>query len=506
MVFGGIMPSRLIRAVEENTVHLGIPLTLLMENAGKCVAELAHEIAGGEPRRILVIAGKGGNGGDGLVAARFLRTYGHRVEVTLLYPPSEVSHPDAKLNLEHLLRTGTRVRHVRDPGELEKIAHGADVIIDAILGTGVKPPLRPPVSHAVSAINSSKAKVIAIDVPTGIDPDKGPVGADAVKADYTVAMHYYKPGYNHAQDYLGELRLCNVGIPPEAEERVGPGHVKHLVSPRPRDAKKGDGGRILVIGGSRDYTGAPALAALAALSSGSDLASVMTPRSIRGIIASYSPELITIPASDEDYLTPNSIEEALHHAMRADAIVLGPGLSREEDPLRFASGLLEALSREKSDARVVVDADALKAITRYKPPLPHNTVLTPHRGEFRGLLEAYGLAEGGGDPAEDARMLSLETGATVLLKAPVDIICRGTACLENTTGNPGMSRGGTGDVLAGITATMLTRVDDPLYAAAVAAYVNGEAGDRALAIKGENFTTLDLLEQVPHVLREPGKR
>lgn len=503
MVFGAKMSSRLIRAVEENTVHLGIPLTLLMENAGKCVADAVMELAPKPGSRIIIVAGKGGNGGDGLAAARFLRAYGHRVEVVLLYPHSEVSHPDARLNLEHLKRAGLPLKHPRDPSSLGGMLQDAQVIVDAILGTGAKPPLRPPVAPAIRAINQSPAKVVAVDVPTGVDPDKGPLGIEIVRADITVAMHYYKPGYTAAQEYLGELRLCNVGIPPEAESRVGPGHVRHLIKPRPPDAHKGQGGRVLVVGGSLDYTGAPALAALAALASGSDLAFVLIPGRVRPIIASYSPELITIPAPDEEYLTRESLETALHHAGRADAVVIGPGLSRREESLEFAHLLIKSLSEKTPGKPMVIDADALTAIAEHKTPLTEATVLTPHRGEFKKLVQA--LVPGGGATGieEEARLLSVETGATVLVKGPRDVICRGTTYLENTTGNPGMSRGGTGDLLAGVVATMLKRVGDPLYAAAIAAYVNGAAGDRAARELGDYYTTLDVLKFIPKVLARP---
>jgi len=494
-VFGEIIPSRWVRAIEENAASMGLPLSHMMECAGKCVADLAAELVG--KGRIVIVAGRGGNAGDAFVAARHLSCRGFDVTVLLLYPENEITNPDARRNLELLKRTRARILLVKTVEGLDSVLGDADVVIDGVLGTGVRPPLRSPVKEAVEAINRARGVKIAIDVPSGLDPDKGVVAEPVVKADYTVAMHYLKPGYKRAEHVVGKVVLCNIGMPEDAERIVGPGNLKYFVKRRGREAKKGDGGRVLVIGGSRDYTGAPALAAMAALASGADIATVLCPSSVRGIIASYSPSLITIGV-EGDYLGPEHVDNAVRASRKAGSVVLGPGLSYNESTREFSLNLTRKLV--SLGVPLVIDADALKALGDSSLRLGWKAVVTPHRGEFKLLLEKRGVNIEG-SMIEQVSALSRELEAVVLLKGPEDYICQDDKCYVNKTGTPGMSVGGSGDVLAGILGELINRTQSLLEAAMVAAYVNGRAGELAWKDKGEFITPIDLLERVPVIMR-----
>ena len=498
-----MLETKYIKAIEENAKHLGLPLAHLMESAGKCIADFVHKIVGDAEKKIAVVTGRGGNAGDGFVAARHLSSYGHSVVVLALYSASEITHPDARYNFELLKATSAEVIFVREKRDLEALEESS-VIVDAILGTGVRPPIRHPIRSAIEAINSSKALKVAVDIPSGIDPDRGFIGDVAVKADYTVAMHYRKKCYESAAKWTGKVVVCNIGIPVEAEEYVGPGHVRHLIRQKDKNAKKGDGGRVLVIGGSIDFVGAPALAALAALRGGADLAYVVVPESIRGIVASFSPDLITIPLG-EDYLDKRHLNRLEKLVSVSDSIVLGPGMSLRDETIEFVEAFAEYLSERDSAPPLVVDADALKAVAQKKLEFKGRAILTPHRGEFRILAESYGLASS--EATVDAvRDLSIATNSVVLLKGPIDIVCSKKSCIKNRTGTPAMSTGGTGDVLSGLIASLIKRTESLFEAAFLAAYINGRAGEVASSCMGDGMTASDILRYIPRLIIDPAWR
>jgi len=502
-VLGEVLESRYVRAVEENAKHLGLPLGHLMECAGKCVADFVAELlksSGGSA--VAVVAGRGGNAGDGFVAARHLSAAGYSVKVVCLYKESEIEHPDAAANFKLLKASGAEVVLAQAKAEVARHLEGSDVVVDAILGTGVKPPLRDPVRGAIEAINEAKGLLkVAVDIPSGLDPDAGPTGDPAVVADYTVALHYKKKCHELAPELVGKVVVCNIGIPKEAEEYTGPGYPLHLVKKKRPDAKKGDGGRVVVIGGSKEFVGAPALAALAALRAGADLVYAVVPGSIRNVVASFSPDLITVPLGG-DYLDAKELGKLDKLLKAADAVAVGPGMSMEERAAEFFEGFLARWLEMEAAPPLVVDADALKLLARAKEKLKWRAVLTPHRGEFEALREGYGIAAR--EKLEEAvAALSEAAQAVVLLKAPVDVICEKRRCVKNRTGVPAMSKGGTGDVLAGVVAALVKKTESLFDAAAVAAYVNGRAGEEAAACLGEGMNATDMLPLLAKVLEDP---
>lgn len=502
--FSSVCSVRDIRAYEINAVWLGLPLLMLMENAGRSIADYITRKLGGDVqgKSIVVFVGKGGNGGDGLVAARHLASRGAKVIVVLLYRENEIEHPDTLFNLKivkSMDRTVkiTRLEAVKDPFE-------SDILIDAMLGVGVKGKPREPIASAIRLFNKSRGFKISVDVPTGVDPDTGNVADIAVKADATITFHKLKPGLIKAREYVGEVIVANIGLPPEAEIYVGPGDVKVRVRRKPPNAHKGMGGRVLVIGGSELYTGAPALAALASLRAGADLAFVIAPKRAANIIASYSPNIISHSVEADNFI-PEVIDKVIKQIgkLKPHSIIIGPGLGLSNETREFTIKLIEYLA--SMDIRgIVIDADALKHIANTRVDLKGKAILTPHRRELSILLNVD-VEDSLDDKICKCIEASRKYNAVVLLKGQIDVICFKDMYRLNKTGTPAMSVGGTGDVLSGVVVALLARGLTPYEAAQVAAYINGRAGEIVSETYGERITATDLLDAIPKVFIEADK-
>ncbi len=480
--------SRQMDALDTNCEQLGLIPLQLMENAGSAVSAEVMNLPTRE--RVLVVAGRGNNGGDGFVAARHL--IGYEVTVLLLGKSDEIKTPEAARNLSILKRTGIPVIEVKDVSGLKpEYFSECDVIVDALFGTGIKGHIREPENTAIDLINDSKAKVVSVDIPSGMDPDGGQF-EKAVHADVTTTFYLPKPGLIKVdnQEFVGEIAVADIGIPPDAETVVGVGDVK-LVSGRGHDSHKGDGGRVLVIGGGA-YSGAPALAAMAALRTGADIVTVAAPKSVSKIIASFSPNLIVRKLS-EKRLHQKDIP-VLEELIKAhDVVVIGMGLGRDDKTAAAVRDILPLCDK------VVVDADALAALEKPLDQYGCNMIITPHAGEFKNLI-------GEDIPVDrEARIglvnrFSRENGVVTLMKSPEDIISDGQANRVNLTGNPGMTVGGTGDVLAGITGALFAGYTG-IEAAAAAAYICGRSGDIVYDELGLGLTATDVIDKIPAAMK-----
>ncbi len=481
-------------AADINSEWLGVPRAALMENAG---AAVARAVLRGFPkaRRVLIVAGTGNNGGDGLVAARHLCSIGITVRAVVL---GDVREEPARANLQTLQRLRCpELRTVRDGQDLLMLQEWflwAEVIVDAVLGTGIKGRIREPHATAIDLMNMSPAPKVSVDVPSGLDPDTGEVRDRAVKATVTVTFHKPKTGLvvPGADKYVGMLVVAPIGIPREAELYVGPGDFLFADFRRDPTSKKGDNGRVLVVGGSEQYSGAPLLTALAALRVGVDLAVIIAPYPASAAHKAYSPDIISVPL-DGNALELRHVDLVAKYAERSDVTVVGPGLGTEED----TAAAVRELARRLGGRRLVVDADALKAL---RGGLPPRSIVTPHAGEFEFL---FGVRPPGEleDRAGLVRRMAEANNTTILLKGRIDVISDGRQVKLNVTGCPGMTVGGTGDVLAGIVAAMWTKTDSPLHAAALGAFVNGVAGEEACREHGYHFTASDLLPIIPRIIR-----
>jgi ADP-dependent NAD(P)H-hydrate dehydratase / NAD(P)H-hydrate epimerase len=490
--------SSQMRALEINAQYFGMSLLQLMENAGRSIAQ--QTIARFEKNRQAVIfCGLGGNGGDGFVAARHLLATDFEVTVILVGKARDITHESALVNwnvLQSLQGEATLIEAL-DSALIPKISAG--VVIDALLGTGTKGKLKPPISKAVDYMNSLNACRIAVDVPTGIDSDTGEVLGTAVKADLTVTFHKAKTGLEKAKKYTGEVVVADIGLPAEFERFAGPGDVSLVTKPRKSTAHKGDFGRLLVIGGSEVFSGAPTLVSLAALRTGVDIVYLAAPEKTAYAIASMSPDLITVKLAGDSLKLAN-LETVKPYINNVDAVVMGPGLGLNADTAKFVKACIDEV--EKAKKPLLLDADGLKAFARFKRPLKVPLVLTPHAGEY-SILTGELLPENQDERVTAIQNNAKKLGATILVKGKVDIICDQERSKLNFTGNPGMTVGGTGDVLSGVVGGLLAQKVDAFEAAVAGAYTNGAAGDFVANEIGYHMVATDVIEWIPRILGDP---
>jgi hydroxyethylthiazole kinase-like uncharacterized protein yjeF len=490
--------SQDMRALEVNAEYLGVNLLQLMENAGSSVAkEIVTRFQ--KNKDALIFCGLGGNGGDGFVVARHLLSSGFAVSVVVVGKARDIAHPAALCNWEILqsLKDKITILEVTDSSAIPKVSAG--IVVDALLGTGTKGKLKPLIANVVDYMNSLNACRVAIDVPTGIDSDTGAVLGTAVKADLTVTFHKAKVGLEKAKKYLGELVVADIGLPAEFERLVGPGDVQLVAKPRADTAHKGDFGRLLVVGGSEVYSGAPTLVSLAALRTGVDLVYLAAPAKAAYAISSMSPDLITIKL-EGDNLKPASLETLKPYLNMVDAVVMGPGLGQSPETAKFVKACIDEV--EKAQKPLLLDADGLKAFAKFKRQLKVPLVLTPHAGEY-AILTGEELPPSLEEKVATVQKTAKKLGATLLVKGKIDIICDPERVKLNSTGNPGMTVGGTGDVLSGIVGGLLAQHVDPFEAAVAGAFVNGAAGDFVANDIGYHMVATDVIEWIPRVLEDP---
>ncbi len=489
-----------MRAWELNSAALGVPTRLLMENAGAAVARLVYEEL--RPRRVTVVAGTGGKAGDGFVAARHLAAAGVEVRVYLLYRRQLVHHPDAVDALRALEASGVEVREDYWRWGADRDWLDADVVIDAMLGTGVRGEVRSPYREAIEALNSSGARVVSIDVPSGIDPDTGRALGVAVRADVTVTMHCVKRGLVEGEGprYAGRVVVANIGVPRDAWLYIGPGDLEAWLPRRREWARKGEAGRLLVVGGSAEFYGAPWIAALAAFYAGVDLVYLAAPEPVFSTIA--SPEVIPVRLPGGHLRVPH-VHQLEEHLDRVDAVLIGPGLGLRPET-QVAARLLAKRAVEKGKI-VVLDADGLKAMAGSETPrdavetLSGLGVLTPHAGEA-SLLLGTRVGEGLGERIEAAKRLAEKLEAHVILKGRVDVVAHPDGSHRlNRSGTPDMTAGGTGDVLAGVAAGLAAESRNPRIASELAPYIVGLAGERSVSEHGRAAPTL-LIREIPRIL------
>lgn len=491
--------SQEMMAIEENAEYLGISKCQLMECAGKAVAEKIIPLKKG--RGCTVYAGVGKNGGDGMVTARHLASSKFKVTVILVGAEEKIADPNVKLNWEILkkMKNSIKLFTIKDSTLLPDAS--TPIVVDALLGIGAKGNLLAPILQAVQKINRSNSFHVAVDVPTGIDATTGEKLGDAVKADLTVTFHKLKTGLLKAKRFCGKIIVADVGIPAEAEIYAGPGDVQKTWRTRPSTAHKGDFGRILIVGGSEIYTGAPSLAALAALRTGVDLVYVASPEKTAYLISSYSPNIITLKLEGNSFRKEH-IKELKKILETVTALIVGPGLGNRPETFEAVTNLLEIA--EFKQTPILLDADGLKACSQLNRGLKTKAVFTPHAEEFR-ILTGETLSAGLEDKEKKVREAAAKLNSAILLKGHVDIISNGAKSKFNWTGNPGMTVGGTGDVLAGIVGGFMAQGIDAFDAAVAGAFINGAAGDSAAKKLGYHIMATDLLDEIPTFIQNPMK-
>ncbi len=494
-----IITSREMRTLETNAEYFGISLLQLMENAGHSIASEIFARFPPKKTRVAVFCGLGGNGGDGFVAARHLLSLGYSVEVIIAGRTTDITHEAARKNWLALqsLSSSMVVHEVTDSSQVSEVK--AEVVIDALLGIGLKGPPRQPVSQLIKMMNGMQAFRLAVDVPSGLDSDSGEALGEAVKADLTITFHRAKPGLFKAREHVGELVVKDIGLPKAFEEFAGPGDVAQVVKPRLAESHKGDFGKVLVVGGSETYSGAPSLVALAALRTGVDLAYIAAPEKTAYAISSTTPDLITIKL-EGTHLNSGNVPQIKQYLKRVTAVVVGPGLGLHEETKKAVGEVVAAT--EETGIPLLLDADGLKAFAEFKRPLRVPLVLTPHTGEY-AILTGKELPSSLEEKVERVKKTAAKLNAVVLLKGNTDTISDGRRVKLNFTGNPGMTVGGTGDLLSGIVGAFMAQQADAFEAAVAGAFINGAAGDFVKVEKGYHMVATDLLDWIPRVIDNP---
>jgi len=524
-----IVSAAEMRAIDRATSEqFGVPSLTLMENAGSAVARF---VLGDYPKaeRVGIVCGKGNNGGDGFVAARKLAEAGRAVRVLLLCDPSELRGDAAamfgRMMEEKFRPVETWPGHptvVRSVGELDSTAAGeifaSDLLVDAVLGTGFRPPVSDLYAAAIARMNASAAPIIAVDIPSGADADAMELRADAgegarttlARADAVVTFTAPRPAHVFATLTSGPTVIAPIGSPAEAiTSQLGlhlstPADFASLLAPRARDANKGSYGHVLVIGGSVGKAGAAAMAGFSALRAGAGLSTVATPKSVLPTVAGFHPELMTeaLPETEEGTISLRALESGLDALLeRKTVIAIGPGISRNPETSEFVRAVLKHGAVPGNPA-IVADADALNAFEGAADELNgrgRTLVITPHPGEM-ARLTGLSIAQIQATRLEVARQFAREHQLIVVLKGHRTLIASpdGTVWV-NSTGNPGMATGGTGDVLTGMIAGLIAQhPQQALEATALAVYLHGQAGDLASEAVGErSMVATDLVRFLP---------
>jgi hydroxyethylthiazole kinase-like uncharacterized protein yjeF len=553
-----------MRAIERAADAGGLPYATMMENAGRAVATWLEQ-QGVRGQQLLVLVGPGNNGGDGLVAARYLHQAGAAVRVYSARP-----NTDGDENWKLAQSAGVPLDRSEDDDRrtlLRRLAEHADWIVDALLGTGVSRPitgaireiltvvrdqverreehqpdpftyaLRAPSTIAASPVPSAaKRRVLALDVPSGLNCDTGAIDAVALRADVTVTLAFAKVGQFlfPGAGYGGELVIADIGIPEELARDIPlelgtPQRIQALLPKRPQDSHKGTFGKVMVVAGSANYTGAPYLAASAAMRVGAGLVTLAIAELLHPILASRLTEATYLLLPHEmGALVPEAVKVLQERLPDYDALLLGPGLGREEKTIEFVARLL-ALPQAEKKARlgfvgpaardegqeshlppVVIDADALNALAGrqdWHKSLRRGAVLTPHPGEMSRLLGTT-VADVEANRLALALRAAQQWGVVVALKGAYTVIASpdGCACI-NPFATPALATAGTGDVLAGAVAGLLAQGLAPFEAAVAGAYVHGLAGQMAgeeIGLAG--VVAGDLLSRLPRGIAALGSR
>jgi ADP-dependent NAD(P)H-hydrate dehydratase / NAD(P)H-hydrate epimerase len=509
-----IVSAAEMREIDRATTdRFGVPSLNLMENAGSAVARFVlSEFPQAE--RVGVLCGKGNNGGDGFVVARRLVEAGRAVRVLLLCDPEELRGDAAEMfqavvksfrtvNVAPLIVREASGLNSHDATEV----FSADVIVDAILGTGFRPPVSPLYAAAISRMNASPAPIIAVDIPSGADADAmQPTGSSGqARANAVVTFTAPRPAHVFAALTSGPTVVAPIGSPPEAiVSQLGlqlsiPFDFAQLLAPREREGNKGSYGHVLVIGGSLGKTGAAAMSGFSALRAGAGLSTIATAKSALATVAGFHPELMTEPLAETEAgtISLRALGPNLDALLERKTLAIGPGISRNSETAEFVRGIVG-----RAGTTLVVDADALNAFEGVANQLQghgRTLVITPHPGEM-SRLTGLTIAEIQANRLEVARKFSREHELIIVLKGHRTLIAApdGTVWV-NPTGNPGMATGGTGDILTGIVAGLIAQhPKHALEATALAVYLHGLAGDLASASLGENsLVATDLIRFLP---------
>ena len=522
-----------MRQIDQDTIEgIGIPGIVLMETAGSAIVR-AIEQHHPTCQRIGIFAGKGNNGGDGIVIARQLAHTGRDVHLFLV-SPQESFTGEAQTNLQIAKRLTASFGLQATPKgglQIEEIPMGTgfygtgtvpttlascELLIDAILGTGLRGTVRDPIAAIINAINRLPTPVLSVDLPSGLDADTGHPLGTCIQADRTVTIGLPKRGLlmHPGAELAGKLEVVDIGFPVQVVDAqdikvnwTSATQAAQWMPPRPLSSHKGSYGRVLVVAGSTGMTGAAALASEAALRAGAGLVTLATPKHLNPILEGLLPEVMTLPLPETDTgsLAVSATSTILEFAEKTKSILaIGPGLSQHPETMSLVHQLIRENRERGLDLRMVIDADGLNALSQDRETLSllnSETVLTPHPGEMARLTKTP-IPTLETDRISTAQQFASEHGVTLVFKGAPTVISDPNGNLwVNSTGNPGMATGGMGDVLTGVIAGLMAQDISSESAAALGVYLHGLAGDIAADSSGmHGLIASDVLKVVPQAI------
>ena len=510
-----------MRQIDQDTIEgIGIPGIVLMETAGSAIVR-AIERHYSTCQRIGIFAGKGNNGGDGIVIARQLAHIGRDVRLFLVSAPESFTG-EAQINLEIATNLRLQIEEILTgarfygTGTVPTTLASCELLVDAIFGTGLRGAVRDPIATIINAINRLPTPILSVDLPSGLDADTGhPLGV-CVQADRTVTIGLPKRGLlmHPGAELAGKLEVVDIGFP---EQVVNAQDIKvnwtsaaraaQWMPPRPPFSHKGSYGRVLVVAGSTGMTGAAALASEAALRAGAGLVTLAIPKHLNPILEGLLPEVMTLPLPETDAgsLAASATAPILEFAEKTKSILaIGPGLSQHPETVSLVHQLIRENREQRVDLRMVIDADGLNALAQDRETLSRlnsEAVLTPHPGEMARLTNtAVPTLEA--DRIGTAQQFASEQGVTLVFKGAPTVTSNPNGNLWiNSTGNPGMATGGMGDVLTGVIAGLMAQGIPSESAAALGVYLHGLSGDIAAERFGRHgLIASDVLKTVPEAI------
>lgn len=501
-----VVTSKEMAEIDRLTIeHYGIPSLVLMERAALAVAKYVLEF---NPQNVIAIAGPGNNGGDGIACARILKNKVKNIKIFKLFSDEKLSN-DCKVQLDIAKKFGVPV--IEGYPEKEDISK-ADLIIDAIFGTGLKRAIEGELANFIEILNSLKKQVVAVDIPSGVSSDTGEILGVAVRADVTVTFGLPKIGHliYPGREYTGKLFVEDIGFPEELIDSedlkistIEKSFARSLIPPRPAYSHKTKYGHVLVVAGSTGKTGAALMTAKAALRTGSGLVTMAVPAALKVVFQSKVLEEMLLPLPcTTNTLSKQALPEIMEFIKeRANSVAFGPGVGVNED--------IEFLLKElilNCPCPIVIDADGITVLARLLDVLKNarsQIVLTPHPGELSRLIN-ISVKDIEKQRINIAQKVAKDFGVVLVLKGVPTVVAepQGRVYL-NTTGNPGMATAGSGDVLTGIIASLIGQGLSPFHASVLACFIHGLSGDIAAKKKGyHGLIAGDLIESLPEAFIE----
>lgn len=507
-----VVTAKEMADMDRKTIEeVGVPGMVLMENAGREIVAVIKQLLGDvSGKKVVVLCGKGNNGGDGYVVARYLTTMGAHMQI-LLFGEHNEAKGDAGRNLQILETLGQSVYEITS-WEHDTVLAGAHLVVDALLGTGVEGPLKGRIGDAVAAINKADAPAVSIDLPTGMETDTGAVHGECVNATATVTMAFLKRGllFSPAREHAGKVYVADIGIPRKVVDessvkcyQLNADYIAKVLPGRAPNTFKNQCGQVLTVAGSVGLTGAAVLSSEATLRAGAGMAILGLPKSVNAIAEEKLTEVMTLPLpeTDEQSISFEAKQQIAEKFAWANVVAMGPGLTTHADSVKLVKWILQHF-----DKPIVMDADALNSmkdetdlLRKTKAPL----ILTPHPGELSRLINKSSK-EIVANPVDIARETARNLNVVLILKgAPTVIAAPDGAVFINSTGNPGLATAGVGDVLTGVVAGLAAQGLSPLDSALAGVYLHGRAGDIAAANMGRvGLIAGDVLKNLPFALKE----